>query len=178
MTTARPVLCSELPTPIGPILLTGDGEAITGVRFADPAGPAATAGGARRDDERLGPARRQLAEFLEGRRTAFDLPLRAAGTPFQRAVWDLVRTIPYGGTASYGALAARIGRPGAARAVGLANARNPIAILVPCHRVVGASGALTGYAAGVERKRWLLDLEAGAPDRRRPTGGSGGAPGG
>src|SRR5205085_9923425 len=103
---------------------------------------------------------RQLREFFAGERTAFELPLRPAGTPFQRAVWDALLEVPYGETTGYGALAQRLGRPGAARAVGLANARNPLAIVVPCHRVVGASGALTGYAGGLERKRFLLELEA------------------
>lgn len=102
---------------------------------------------------------RQLDEYFGGQRTEFDLPLNLVGTPFQRTVWAALREIPYGETWSYGELAKRIGRPGAARAVGLANGRNPIGILVPCHRVVGASGDLTGYGGGLERKQHLLDFE-------------------
>ncbi len=102
---------------------------------------------------------RQLEEYFATRRTAFDLPLMFAGTPFQRRVWAALREIPYGQTVSYGQLAERIGSPGSARAVGLANGRNPIGIIVPCHRVVGARGDLTGYGGGVDRKRYLLELE-------------------
>lgn len=164
MTAAAPTLQTAMPSPLGPILLTGDGEALTGVRFAGPAdAPAgATAPGAGGEGGVVGEAQRQLAEYLDGRRTDFELPLHPAGTPFQQAVWEALRAIPYGETTSYGALAVRLDRPGAARAVGLANARNPLAIVVPCHRAIGAAGALTGYAAGLERKRRLLELEAGA----------------
>lgn len=101
----------------------------------------------------------QLGEYFAGARLDFDLPLAVAGTPFQRRVWAALRDIPYGETESYGGLAARIGAPGASRAVGLANGRNPIGIIVPCHRVIGASGSLTGYGGGIERKRQLLDME-------------------
>lgn len=102
---------------------------------------------------------RQLEEYFAGQRTAFDLPMNLVGTPFQRTVWSALQEIPYGETWSYGQLAEQIGRPGAARAVGLANGRNPIGIIVPCHRVVGATGDLTGYGGGLERKRHLLDFE-------------------
>jgi methylated-DNA-[protein]-cysteine S-methyltransferase len=102
---------------------------------------------------------RQLDEYFGGQRTEFDLPMNLVGTPFQRTVWAALQEIPYGETRSYGQLAERIGRPGAARAVGLANGRNPIGIIVPCHRVVGASGDLTGYGGGLERKQHLLDFE-------------------
>ncbi|MCU4185304.1 methylated-DNA--[protein]-cysteine S-methyltransferase [Acidiferrimicrobium sp. IK] len=101
----------------------------------------------------------QLQEYFAGERQEFDLVLRPAGSAFHRQVWTALRAIPYGATESYGELAARIGRPGAARAVGLANGRNPISIIVPCHRVIGADGSLTGYGGGVERKRALLDFE-------------------
>lgn len=101
----------------------------------------------------------QLKEYFAAQRTDFDLPLTFAGTPFQRVVWAALREIPYGETVSYGQLAERIGRPSASRAVGLANGRNPIGIIVPCHRVVGATGGLTGYGGGLERKRYLLELE-------------------
>lgn len=107
------------------------------------------------------PVARQLAEYFSGARKSFDLPAAPEGTEFQKRVWAELTRIPYGETISYAELAKRVGRPGAARAVGRANATNPIAIVVPCHRVIGADGTLTGYAYGVERKRALLDLERG-----------------
>jgi methylated-DNA-[protein]-cysteine S-methyltransferase len=106
-------------------------------------------------------AREELAEYFEGDRTSFDLPLDLTGTEFQRRVWAEVRRIPYGETVSYGELARRLGRPSAARAVGGANARNPVPIVVPCHRVVGASGQLTGFGGSLARKEFLLGLETG-----------------
>jgi len=104
-------------------------------------------------------ARRQLAEYFARTRTTFDVPLDPAGSAFQRRVWDALRAIPYGTTLSYSELARRLGDPRATRAVGAANARNPIPIIVPCHRVVGASGQLTGFGGGLDRKRWLLEHE-------------------
>ncbi|MCW3049773.1 MAG: ogt [Solirubrobacterales bacterium] len=144
-----------LPSPLGPVLLTGGDAGLTRVLLdgPDPAPEWV------RDDARFTEAARQLGEYFAGARTAFDLPLRAAGTAFEQRVWDELRRIPYGETTSYGALARRLGHPGAARAVGRANGRNQLAIVVPCHRVIGASGALTGYAGGLERKRALLALE-------------------
>jgi methylated-DNA-[protein]-cysteine S-methyltransferase len=103
---------------------------------------------------------RQLDEYFAGRRRAFDVPLTLTGTPFQRLVWSALRRVGYGQTTTYGELAEEVGRPGAARAVGLANGRNPISVIVPCHRVLGADGSLTGYGGGLERKRFLLDLES------------------
>ena len=114
-----------------------------------------------RDDEALPELREQLADYWARELKEFDVPLAMVGTPFQRQVWAGLRTIPYGETWSYGELAAAIGRPGASRAVGLANGRNPVSVVVPCHRVVGSGGSLTGYGGGLERKKWLLDLEAG-----------------
>jgi methylated-DNA-[protein]-cysteine S-methyltransferase len=111
------------------------------------------------DPAPFGAALEQLAEYFAGERQDFDLPLALGGTAFQQRVWAALREIPYGETESYGELAARIGSPGASRAVGLANGRNPIGIIVPCHRVIGASGSLTGYGGGIERKRQLLDME-------------------
>ena len=148
-----------LTTPIGELMLTADDDgALTSVnlpnRHPDPAGW-------ERDDELLAEPRRQLTEYFAGERTTFDLTLRPQGAPFQVRVWDALQRIPYGETASYGELAQRLGRPTAARAVGAANGRNPIAIVVPCHRVIGADGSLTGYAGGLECKRALLDLEVG-----------------
>ena len=150
---------STLTTPIGELMLTADDDgALTAVhlpnRHPDPAGW-------ERDDEHLAAARRQLTEYFAGERTTFDLPLRPAGAPFQLRVWEALLRIPYGETASYGELARELGHPTAARAVGAANGRNPIAIVVPCHRVIGSNGSLTGYAGGLECKRALLDLEVG-----------------
>jgi len=150
---------STLTTPIGELMLTADDDgALTGVnlpnRHPDPAGW-------ERDDELLADARRQLTEYFAGERTTFDLPLRPAGAPFQLRVWEALLRIPYGETVSYGEIAREIGHPTASRAVGAANGRNPIAIVVPCHRVIGANGSLTGYGGGLECKRALLDLEVG-----------------
>jgi methylated-DNA-[protein]-cysteine S-methyltransferase len=111
----------------------------------------------------------QLEEYFAGERTLFDVPLAPRGTAFQRAAWDALRAIPYGRTSSYVAQARAIGRPSAARAVGAANGRNPIAIVLPCHRVVGASGSLTGYGGGLDRKRWLLEHERRHVTADRPT---------
>lgn len=149
----------EIDSPIGRLLLLTDGEALTGVYFeaadrraldqwlCDPqAGP-------------LPEARRQLEEYFKGGRREFDLPLRLAGTDFQQRAWRHLMQIPYGETRSYGEQARGIGNPNASRAVGLANGRNPIPIVVPCHRVIGADGSLTGFGGGLERKRWLLAHE-------------------
>src|SRR3954447_19488951 len=111
------------------------------------------------DPDGLPAVREQLAAYFAGERTSFDVPLDLRGTAFQQRVWAELRGIPYGGTRTYGELAAALGAPAASRAVGLANGRNPVSIVVPCHRVVGASGSVTGYAGGVGRKRALLDLE-------------------
>ena len=119
----------------------------------------------------LGAAAAQLSKYFAGRLTSFDLPVTMAGTAFQRLVWSALRDIPYGSTISYGELAALIGRPSAARAVGLANGRNPISIIVPCHRVVGSDGSLTGYGGGLERKRYLLGLERRVAAGDGPPGG-------
>jgi methylated-DNA-[protein]-cysteine S-methyltransferase len=151
---------ATLTTPIGELLLVSDGEALTGVRFDDARRGSPTPGGA--GDPVIEEASAQLRAYFAGERTAFDLPLRAAGTPFEQGVWRELQRIPYGETTSYGELAARVGEPSAARAVGRANGRNPIPIIVPCHRVIGADGSLTGFGGGLECKRALLDLEAGA----------------
>ena len=150
--------CSvRLDTPVGPVTVTATERAVTAVRFGA-AGPAVGQAGD------LPPVLRQaveeLREYFAGERREFTLPLAPAGTPFQQQVWTALREIPYGATCSYRRIAERIGRPKACRAVGMANNRNPIAIVVPCHRVVGASGALVGYAAGLEVKEKLLALES------------------
>lgn len=147
-------------SPIGELLLTSDGEAVTGIYMEGGKGSPHPEAYWVRDDERLAAAAAQLTEYFAGSRVAFDLPLAPRGTEFQRRVWDALREIPYGETISYAELARRIGQPSAMRAVGLANGRNPISIVVPCHRVIGADGSLTGYGGGIDRKRVLLDLEA------------------
>jgi len=154
------------PSPIDELLLTTDGRALTGLYMA----PHAIGLDFERDDEHpvLVDAARQLTAWFAGERIDFDLDLAPAGTEFQRRVWDELRRIDYGETISYGELARRVGRPGAARAVGLANGRNPISVIVPCHRVIGADGSLTGYGGGIERKRRLLDLEARLAGGRLP----------
>ena len=158
---------SYLDSPVGPLLLTGDRSTLTGLYLAEHV-RAATPLGVRDDSAFTEPAR-QLAEYFAGQRQTFELPIAAAGTPFQRRVWQLLQGIGYGERRTYGELAAELGNPNAARAVGLANGRNPISIIVPCHRVVGSSGALTGYSGGLTNKQWLLNFEtqvlarAGAP---------------
>jgi len=147
-------------SPVGPLLLTSDGTALTGL-YMEPSHATESTAGWRHDAgiEPLAATARQLSEYFAGSRREFDLPLRAAGTAFQQSVWRELREIPYGETWSYGQLAKRIGNPNGSRAVGLANGRNPISILVPCHRVIGADGSLTGYGGGLDRKRWLLAHE-------------------
>ena len=142
-------------SPLGPLHLRADDDALRALTF----------GAAPRDDDSpiLAATRAQLDEYFASERTAFDLPLRLEGSPWEQRVWAELQTIGYGETTSYGAIAARLGAPGSARAVGSANGRNPISIIVPCHRVIGASGALTGYAWGVAHKAALLDLERGVP---------------
>jgi methylated-DNA-[protein]-cysteine S-methyltransferase len=160
--TATATRYATMPSPVGTLLLAGDGESLTGLYLTNHRhGPGDVPADWARDDDSFREATSQLDEYFAGERTAFELPLAPTGTPFQLRVWEALRDIPYGTTESYGALAARIGRPGAARAVGLANGRNPISIVVPCHRVIGSSGDLTGYGGGLDRKRVLLDLEAG-----------------
>jgi methylated-DNA-[protein]-cysteine S-methyltransferase len=149
-----------LESPIGRLLLTSDGSALTGL-YMEPSRKAQSTDGWA-EDARVGPLSatvRQLTEYFAGTRREFDLPLRLQGTSFQTRVWHELGEIPYGQTWSYGQLARRIANPSASRAVGLANGRNPISIVVPCHRVIGADGSLTGYGGGLERKRWLLAHE-------------------
>lgn len=156
---------TTIDSPIGPLTLVADGDELVGLymagqahrppdeRFGEPAAA---------DDAVLTEVADELAEYFAGRRTAFGVPTRAAGTAFQRAVWERIAAIPFGTTATYTQLAAELGRPTATRAVGAAVGRNPLSVVVPCHRVLGAGGALTGYAGGLDRKRVLLALE-GSP---------------
>lgn len=151
---------AEFPSPIGLIQLRGTDVALTGVFMEKHRHQPLLPVDAVEDAGPFREARRQLEEYFAGERREFSLALEAIGSPFQRRVWQELRLIPYGETASYGELARRIGNSRAVRAVGLANGRNPISIIVPCHRVIGANGTLTGYGGGVERKRFLLTLEA------------------
>lgn len=146
-----------MDSPIGPLRLVSDGQCLCGVYMGDEQAEHPTRPG--HDVPVLREAVSQLEAYFGGALHAFDLPLCAQGTAFQRRVWKALREIPYGTTVSYGTLAARIGQPKASRAVGLANGRNPISIVVPCHRVIGADGSLTGYGGGLPRKRWLLNHE-------------------
>jgi methylated-DNA-[protein]-cysteine S-methyltransferase len=161
-----PILFTEMESPIGLLRLRGTEHGLTGLFMESHRhGPETNEQRAwKRDDALFKAARAQLADYFAGRRTTFDLVIdRDAldATTFQRRVWSELEKIPFGITISYSELAKRIGNPNAVRAVGLANGRNPISIVIPCHRVIGANGSLTGYGGGLERKRWLLDFERG-----------------
>jgi len=146
-----------LDTPVGPVRVTvNDRGAVTKVSFVDDAG-----NGVGKKTDACAAAVRQLEEYFGGERRVFELDLEPEGTSFERQVWDELLEIPFGVTDTYGAIANRLGDPGASRAVGVANARNPIAVVIPCHRVIGADGDLTGYAGGRHRKKWLLAHESG-----------------
>jgi methylated-DNA-[protein]-cysteine S-methyltransferase len=147
---------ARLDTPVGTLTLVAGALGLRAVLFADEAPPAGAVDGAH---PLLVTAERQLREYFAGERRAFELPLDLVGTPFQRRCWLALPSIPYGTTVSYGEQARRLGHPSAARAVGAANARNPISIVLPCHRVVGADGKLTGYGGGLDAKRMLLEHE-------------------
>jgi len=150
---------TTVPTALGELTLVRDADAVRGLYFPHHRGlPSSSTFGVRCDDgfdEAVG----QLAEYLAGQRHEFDLVLAPDGSEFQQRVWNLVRQVPYGDTVTYGALAGRLGRESTAQQVGAAVGRNPLCVFVPCHRVVGAAGKLTGYAGGLARKRLLLDLE-------------------
>lgn len=157
---------TRVPSPLGELVLSGDDRGLAAVRFPEQARAAAArehrpASGARNGSgPALAEASAQLGAYFEGARRDFELSVALAGSPFFLRVWEAVRAIPFGETRTYGEIAAVIGRAGAARAVGLANSRNPVPIIVPCHRLVGADGGLTGYGGGLPRKRWLLEHEA------------------
>jgi methylated-DNA-[protein]-cysteine S-methyltransferase len=154
------VLFTTVPSPLGALLLLGDGDGLTGL-YCDPPPAGLPPAGARRDDAAFADARAQLGAYFAGELQEFDLRLAATGTPFQHEVWAALLEVPFGTTTTYGALARELGRPiGAARAVGACNGRNPISIVVPCHRVIGSTGSIVGYAGGLDRKRWLLAHEA------------------
>ena len=155
------VLYTSFESPIGELLVLGDGGALRGLYMIEGRRPVRIDSAWERADAVFARVRTQLSEYFAGERRQFDVSLDMAGSPFQRRVWEALRDIPYGEITSYGELARRVGRPSAARAVGLANGRNPISVIVPCHRVIGADGSLTGYGGGTERKRMLLGLESG-----------------
>jgi methylated-DNA-[protein]-cysteine S-methyltransferase len=156
---------TRVETPVGTLLLVGASEgsrlALRGIYFdGAPHGSGAVPAAAREDPAAFAEVKAQLDDYFDGRRSAFDLPLAPAGTEFQRRVWTALSAIPYGTTTTYAAIARSIGKPRAVRAVGAANAKNPLSIVVPCHRVIGRDGTLTGYAGGLPRKRRLLELES------------------
>jgi methylated-DNA-[protein]-cysteine S-methyltransferase len=147
---------SVIPSPIGPLTAVRQDGVLVGLWMGP---PSAAEPLGERDDSGFGDVRAQLAEYFAGRRTSFDLRLRASGSPLQQAVWQLIAAIPYGATRTYGDLARDLGDRTLAQAVGAACGRNPLPVVVPCHRVVGADGSLVGFGGGLDRKRFLLDLE-------------------
>jgi methylated-DNA-[protein]-cysteine S-methyltransferase len=148
-----------MTSPLGPLLLVGDSVGLRAIHMGEPDVELPWLDGLKPDPAAFRDVIEQLEAYFIGDRITFDVPLHPVGTPFQRAVWDAVTDIPYGMTRSYAEIAVAVGRPSAFRAVGLANGRNPLPIIIPCHRVIGSSGALTGYSGGIGRKRHLLDLE-------------------
>jgi len=150
-----------IDSPIGPLTLAGDDRALTHLVMHSQTHPPKQQSGWETDESIFPEVVDQLAAYFAGELTAFKVATRLEGTAFQQRVWRALCDIPYGETESYGELAARIGQPTASRAVGLANGRNPIALIVPCHRVIGASGTLVGYGGGLDRKQTLLALERG-----------------
>lgn len=158
-----PTAQRTVATPVGPITLMGGDTHLTHLLYAHQVDRVHRRFDPPTDDGAFAGVVARLHEYFAGDRTTFDVALAPSGTPFQLQVWQALLAIPYGATISYGELAARVGRPGAARAVGAANGQNPISIIVPCHRVIGASGKLTGYGGGLETKSFLLDLEHDQP---------------
>ncbi len=155
--------CIEIETPLGAMLVAERKESLVGLWFLDQRHfPGQAPAWSRRRSSLLAEAEAQVGDYLAGRRGTFDLPLGPPGTAFQQAAWQCLLEIPFGECRSYGEIAARLDKPGAARAVGGAIGRNPLTLIVPCHRVVGRNGALTGFAGGTDRKRWLLAMERGA----------------
>jgi len=154
------VLYTRIDSPVGPLLLAADEAGLRLIEFHTPRHPMSRIADWREgDDEVLRETQRQLGQYFDGRRRLFDLPLAPHGTPFQRCVWQALATIPYGQTISYAQLATRIGKPSAMRAVGAANGRNPLPIVLPCHRVIGTDGSLTGFGGGLPTKHFLLTME-------------------
>jgi methylated-DNA-[protein]-cysteine S-methyltransferase len=158
---ADTTLFSVLDSPMGELLALSDGASLTGLYMGSERRPHSITAGWKRDPGWFRQVATQLAAYFAGELRRFELSLAPRGTPFQLSVWRQLVDIPYGRTTSYGDIARRVGRPGAARAVGVANGSNPIPIIVPCHRVIGSDGSLTGYGGGIDRKARLLRLEAG-----------------
>jgi methylated-DNA-[protein]-cysteine S-methyltransferase len=152
-----------IPSPLGNILLTADDHGLTGINFQEAEGAKMPPRGSVESAAPFEDTTAQLTAYFRGALKHFDLPLSPAGTAFQRSVWNALCEIPYGQTISYGELAARLGKPTASRAVGAANGRNPLPIVVPCHRVIGGNGRLTGYYGGTHLKEFLLKLEGAGP---------------
>lgn len=159
--TGAPVVTktTTLDSPVGPLTLAARDGCLTGVHMEDQRHAPTDTAAWQRDDAVFTEVARQIEAYFAGELDRFDLPMRPVGSEFQQRVWLGLREIPYGETISYGELARRVGNARASRAVGLANGRNPIGIIVPCHRVIGADGTLTGYGGGLDRKRWLLNHE-------------------
>ena len=156
---------THIDSPVGPLLLAADDEGLRLVEFESPKHPAKVGADWHEGSNAVIDATRaQLAEYFTGARRGFDLPLSPQGTEFQRSVWWKLADIPYGETISYAQLASRVGKPSATRAVGAANGRNPLPIVLPCHRVIGADGSLTGFGGGLPTKQFLLALEGALPD--------------
>ena len=149
----------QMPSPIGPLFLVADDEGLREVRFELERRAHAPQDGWVHSAQKLAEVRRQLEEYFAGERLTFDLFLKPQGTDFQQSVWHALTTIPYAVTTSYGQISQQIQRPKASRAVGAANGRNPIPIIIPCHRVIGSNGTLTGFAGGLAAKQWLLEHE-------------------
>lgn len=157
-------LYTTVESPLGTVLLSGDADALSSLYFVDGSRSTITISDDwRADHGAFARARAELAAYFAGELTSFTIPLAPRGTAFQQRVWTCLLTVPYGVTTTYGTIAADLGDPRATRAVGLANGRNPISIIIPCHRVIGASGDLTGYGGGMHRKRWLLAHEGRLP---------------
>lgn len=151
---------TTLDTPVGELLLSGNAEILQLIAFPTGSRVVPVRPHWRRDDALYPETKTQFTEYFAGERTRFTFPMQMVGTDFQKSVWHALRTIPHGATTTYGGLAKRIGRPKASRAVGAANGANPLSIVVPCHRVVGSTGALTGFGGGLEVKKYLLSLES------------------
>ncbi len=159
------IVCKTIGSPVGPLLLAADDAGLRLIEFRSPRHPMPRDNDWREGDhDTLTQARVQLAEYFDGQRRSFDLPLSPRGTAFQLAVWHALTEIPYGETRSYSQQAARIGQPQSVRAVGAANGRNPLPIVIPCHRVIGANGSLTGFGGGLPTKHFLLRMEGALPD--------------
>jgi len=148
---------AHMESPIGRLTILADGKGLTEIRFMNNSSPLPP--GPDQSNEWVALAIEQLNAYFDSRLTSFELPLSLGGTDFQRGVWAQLQKISYGSTASYGQIAAAIDKPKAARAVGMANNKNPLPIIIPCHRVIGSNGALTGFAGGLDAKRWLLRHE-------------------